>query len=32
MTQINNPTTPATPGEFDNPNLRERLRRIPTLP
>ena len=32
MTQINNPTTPATPGEFDNPNLRERLRRIPALP
>ena len=32
MTQINNPTTLATPGEFDNPNLRERLHRIPTLP
>ena len=32
MTQINNPTTPAVPGEFDNPSLKERLRQTPTLP
>ena len=32
MTQINNPTTPAVPGEFDNPSLKERLRQTPRLP
>ena len=32
MTQINHSTVPAIPGEFDNPNLRERLRQIPALP